>query len=287
MHILTKVFAVLAAVMSLVLASLTIMYSVNAETVRSSYDNARLNEQAAVQAFQTQQQLHSQETAALNTELQATQRAVADLQSQIGSLQIENDRLLREKRTAEVDSERVQGQVTQLGVAQETLSKIVDGYRDENKSLRDAELNFREQRLDLEDRIADQASQLQVLDATVRALREQLADAERRVEELRGGRTVASAESAGTVRIAGRPVRGRVESVQADPTSGGTLVRVNIGSSDRMQANAVLSVFRGSTFVGEVTLTAVDLQASTGRVSLPVNGLSVQAGDEVITRFLE
>lgn len=287
MHILTKVFAVLAAVMSLVLASLTIMYSVNAETVRSSYDNARLNEQAAVQAFQTQQQLHSQETASLNTELQATQRTVADLQSQIGSLQIENDRLLREKRTAEVDSERVQGQVTQLGVAQETLSKIVDGYRDENKSLRDAELNFREQRLDLEDRIADQASQLQVLDATVRALREQLADAERRVEELRGGRTVASAESAGTVRIAGRPVRGRVESVQSDPTSGGTLVRVNIGSSDRMQANAVLSVFRGSTFVGEVTLTAVDLQASTGRVSLPVNGLSVQAGDEVITRFLE
>lgn len=287
MHILTKVFAVLAAVMSLVLASLTIMYSVNAETVRSSYDNARLNEQAAVQAFQTQQQLHSQETASLNTELQATQRTVADLQSQIGSLQIENDRLLREKRTAEVDSERVQGQVTQLGVAQETLSKIVDGYRDENKSLRDAELNFREQRLDLEDRIADQASQLQVLDATVRALREQLADAERRVEELRGGRTVASAESAGTVRIAGRPVRGRVESVQSDPTSGGTLVRVNIGSSDRMQANVVLSVFRGSTFVGEVTLTAVDLQASTGRVSLPVNGLSVQAGDEVITRFLE
>lgn len=287
MHILTKVFVVLAAVLSLMLAAATMIYAHNAEAVRGAFQRAELARVLSERTLTAQAETHARERATLMGEIGARDQQLADVRADLDALKIENDRIRREKFAAESETERIKGQISQLGVASQTQATLISSYKDEVSSLRDSELRFRDERLSLEDVIADQASQIEVFQQEIRALEEQLAGARADLERARTG--VAAAEGAtpsAPVSLSGPPIFGTVKAVQLEAGTGKTLVQVDLGANDRMRENVKLLVFRGNTFVANLVIRRVDLQDSLAEVSLLAPGLQVNAGDRVTTRLM-
>ena len=288
MHILTKVFVVLAAVMSLMLAAATMIYAHNAEAVRTQYETAELSRIGSERALATQSESHTREVGTLMADISALEQRNSQVRADLESAQAESERLRREKLTAEAEAERIRGQITQFGVASETQATLIENYKDEVGELRDDELRFREERLELEDAIADLSSQLEVLQQENRALQEQLASANADLEAAQTGVTAgASGETDGPVTLAGSPVFGAVSAVRTEDATGKTLVQIDLGANDRMRENVKLLVFRGTTFVANVVIKDVDLQDSLGEVTLTAPGMSVQSGDRVTTRLMQ
>jgi regulator of replication initiation timing len=288
-HILTKVFVVLAAVMSLMLAAATMIYAHNAESVRHAYEKAELASVVSNRALSTQAETHSRESATLMGEIQAMNQELASARADLDSLKIEAERLRREKFAAEAEAERSRGQISQFGVASQTQATLIEQYKDEVGQLRDAELRFRGVRLDLEDAIADQTSQIEVLQQENRALQEQLVAARSDLEAAQTGGATARAGgggASGPVQLAGAPIFGTVRAVQTEEATGKRLVQVDLGANDRMRENVKLLVFRGTTFIANVVLKSVDLQDSLGEVVLLADGMQVQSGDRVTTRLV-
>jgi len=287
-HILTKVFVVLAAVMSLMLAASTMIYAHNAEAVRGAYEKAELARVLSERTLATQAETHARDIATLMGEIQSREQRIADVRTDLDSVKAEAERLRREKLAAEAEAERIRGQITQFGVAAETNATVIENYRAEVGDLRSDELRFREEKLQLEDAIADQASQIEVLQQENRALQEQLAAATADLEAARTGATASSAgETSGPVTLQGAPVFGSVNAVRTEAATGKTLVQINLGANDRMRENVKLLVFRGGQFIGNVVLKTVDLQDSLGEVVLLSEGMQVQPGDRVTTRLTQ
>lgn len=287
MHILTKVFVVLAAVLSLMLAAATMIYANNAETVRQAYVDADLARTLSERTLAAQADMHARDSATLLGEIEAREQQNADLRADMESLKIENDRLRRDAQEAEVARERIEGRISQLGVASRTQATLIESYKDEVSTLRDMELRFRDERLQLEDVVADQSSQLEVLLQENRALQEQLAAVRADLETAKTGGSVASktAGPATPVQLSGPPIFGSVQAVEVEAATGKTLVQVDLGANDRVRENVKLLVFRGDTFVANLVLKRVDLQDSLGEIVLLAPGLDVRAGDRVTTRL--
>lgn len=287
MHILTKIFVVLAALLSLLVSALAITYSINAERIADEYADARQKADAATANLRVSTENHQLEVTQMRGQLETKNLEIADLRQELDASRYDAQQLAAEKREAEAQTAAVQTQVAQFGVTADNLTELVETYRDEVTLLRGKELTNRDQRLDLEDTIADQASRLQVFNQTVRALREQLRDAQRTIQELSSGRTVArssgAAESLRT--IPGTVVFGRVEDVRAEADSGRTLVQVDLGSNDGVQAQTELDIVRGNDYVGTIVVDDVDLQVSVGYVRLTNGDFRIRTGDEVRSRL--
>ena len=163
MHILTKVFVVLAAVMSLMLAAATMIYSYNAESIRGAYEKAELARVLSERTLATQSESHARDIATLMGEIDSREQQIADVRADLNALKVTTEELRREKLTAEAEADRIRGQITQFGVAAQTNATLIENYKDEVGDLRDDELRFRDERLQLEDAIADQSSQIEVL----------------------------------------------------------------------------------------------------------------------------
>lgn len=287
MHIATKIFVVLAAVLSIALAALTVMYAVNAETIRSEYASARLAAESAEAALTAQQEQHARVEEALRGELQQQRDRVADLSSRVAELNVRQGELRIEKVKAEQTAQTSRSEVTQLGEATQTQADLISMLQDEVSRRRESEVRAREQRLELEDALADLQSQNQVLTLETRSLQEQLTAAREELASVRQrGASVAEAGGeAGPVRLA-RAIPGRVTSVATDDTTGNRLVEIDAGSSDGLRENVQMTVFRGGQFIATIVLQRVDLQNSIGRVTQRTQqeGLEVRPGDSVITQ---
>lgn len=289
MHILTKVFVVLAALLSLLLSALTITYSVNAEQIRSQYEDARLTEQTALTAANVMAVNAEQQIGALKQDLQSKDEQISRLTASLREQESMVATLQREVRSAEARAEAIRSEIMRLGVAAETQTKLIESYKEEVGTLRDAEIANRQARLDLEDTNADLQSQLQVFEQTNRALRETVAELQRMNENLGSGapRTAtASAASSRPIPVAGPKISGSVRSTRTEASTGKKLVQIDLGSNDGLRVNNQLYVIRGTNFIGNIVLRSVDLQESVAEVTLTRGESEVRPGDTVVTNIL-
>jgi len=280
-HILTKVFIVFAAVLSLVLAALTMAYSVNADTIVSKYNDALQQAIAAQAAQQSASAEYAAASSVANQQIHDLQILVSDLAARNASLVTETSGL-----TASVQSERNRADAVenQIGDSLQTTkaqAELIGSYIKEIAQTRESELGLRRRSLELEDRVNDLASQNDVFQATIRALREQLASAQRATELAMGGVAGGAEGEPDEAAI----IRGQVTRVTIDPASGQPLVEVDIGSNDRVSENMKLHVGRGEAFVADLVVLRTDLQSAVARVALTNGDASVQPGDMVVSRF--
>lgn len=283
MHILTKVFIVFAAVLSLVLSVLTMAYAYNADSINSRYTDA-LKKAATAEAQAQKKNADFADTNALQAnQIASLQGQLADLEARNADLVRENTTLVAEKQKAENRALAIENQIGDSLQTTKAQAAVIDSLRQDNAKLRESELGLRTQSLELEDRVNDLASQNDVYQATVRALREQLAAAQRDA-------ALAMSGAAGSVgdtpyEAAGPVIRGRVSRVSTDAASGEPLVEIDLGSNDRVAENMKLHVGRGSQFVATLVVVRTDLQSSVARVALTNEGASVHEGDLVVSRF--
>lgn len=285
MHILTKVFVLFAAVLSILMAALSISYTVNADRIVADYRNAQANAEKAtgdLATFRTQQ---GNLMAALEQDALAARNELASRDSDIRRLEAANSELRIGLRSAESDRASITSKIAELGVAVETQAKIIDEYKNELSRLRQAELDYRDEKIDIEKQLSDLESQVIVYEQVKRALEEQLSEVRQALANARNP-GAGSGAAAAVTEVAGAVVRGKVDQVMTDPATGELLLKINLGTNDRIRQNNRLYVHRNNTtYLGEVVIFQVDLNHAIGRMNYTAEGQSIRAGDEVLSRL--
>jgi len=283
---LTKVLVIIAAVLSLFLSALVISYSFNTDRILQDRDAEVARSLAAQGQLADNATQASSAKASWEKERASLETQLTDRDSRSRELERVNAELTRSKAKAEQDLQAITLKIAELGETVKTQATLLTGYRDEVGSLRKNELRFREQAVQSDDRISDLESQNEVLGQSVRALREQL-------EEARLAREGGSA-SMGMMGVSfakepfvdtGIPVTGSIENVTTDPSTGATLVKINLGSNDRIRENQKLFISRGKDFVANLVIVKTDMRFAIGRVDALSRNVTVQSGDSVTTRL--
>lgn len=281
MHIVTKILVVAAAILCVLLAALTMAYAANADAVVR--DNARLRQEVSTANTQA-----SGQVSRANEEKQVVMQKNADLSNQLAQLegqvrQLQSERatLQTEKSRAESERDSIKNQIGSLGATSDTQARLIENYRNEVSKLRDNELGWKRREIELNDRLSDLESQREVLEGSVRALQEQLAEARRQIEQ--GGAAAASASSGPREPFSPTfAITGRVTRVQTDMATGKPVATINVGSSNQIRENMKLAIVRGDKFVANIVVKRVDLQWALGEIDyLGQGGGTVQEGDVV------
>lgn len=281
MHILTKILAVFAAVLTVGLSALTIAYTANAERIRADYQAQVLRSQQAEARAGEASSSAQQSIASIQRSLDDERKITSTLLSEASQLRQENARLLTEARSSQADEQSIRSKLDQLAATSDTLSRIVASYREEVASLRTNELRYARNETQLADRVNDLTGQLEVALENNRALQEQLVEVRNQLANI--GRTGSPTGTDGAL-AAAVPVRARVTSVTRGP-AGELLVQINAGQSDQLRPNMELSLVRGgSEFLGKVRLTRVDIQEAIGVVDfLGRPSRDIRTGDMVVS----
>ncbi len=282
MHPLTKVLVVLAALLSVALAALTIAYTGNAEKIRSEFQSERELRQAAQDAASRDMTAHEAERNRLRSENDALQAQISGLTSTIDNLQRDNSRMMADLQTAQAEGLSVQAKLDQLTATNQTLSNLIAQYRTEVTNLRENELRYAQREIELADRSSDLSGQLEVAVENNRSLQEQLVSLRDQLASAQAGAAAGTTGSMDSIRPS-FSINARVTDVRTD-SAGRVLVQIDAGSNDRLRERMELSLVRGGQFLGKVIVQAVDIEESVGRVDfLSMPQTEVRPGDMVMS----
>lgn len=281
-HVLTKVFVVLATVLAVALSTLVIAYAVNTDRIQADYRGVQNRLTADQAVYSDEKAQASAERTQLNATIEQLNGTLAKLQSDLASQQSELATLRTERAKAENDRQSIQGKIAELGETVRTQATIISNYRTEVTSLRKNDLDTQNRALALEDRNNDLESQLQVLQQNYRALQEQLAEAKRASDAALAGRTAGSADA--PFNYTGPAIRGRVEDVQVDSNTSRIMAKVNVGTNDRVANNMQFYVVRDGNFLGNLVVTKADLNFAVGYVNTLGRPVEIRPGDLISSR---
>jgi len=279
-HVLTKVFVVIASLLAVALSALVTANATNTDRVVRSYrdmENAKAAAEGMLRASELQ---HHDELSGLTNRLTATNKDIEALNAEILRFTGEISMLRKEKQDANNRASSIEGKISQLGEVAKTQATLIQSYRVEVTSLRDNELDFYSKQLDYEARINDLVSRNEVLLQTTRALQEELVEFQR---GLAGGPTIEGDIARADRELAGPLVRGKIEEVRED-VNGQMLVRINLGTNDNVHENTRLYAVR-QKFIANLHVIRADQRWSLARVDTLNQGTQIQVGDNVLSRL--
>lgn len=285
MHVLTKVFVVIAAVLSVALSALVIAFAVNTDRIREDYQNV-VSAKAAIEAQSAAASaISEQERSRLNSMIEQLSRDQATLKASLGNLENERNMLSAGKAKAETERDSITAKISELGETAKTQATLITSYRDEVTTLRKNELDYRQRALDMDNRLNDLESQREVLEQNFRALQEQLAEAKRAATAAAPAAGIVSGTGDQAFVYAGPRIQGRVEDMKVDASTGKTLVKLSVGTNDKVAKNMKMFLVRGDQFIANVVVTTPDMKWSVAEVTLVNKGAQVAAGDLVVSRI--
>lgn len=288
MHWLTKTLVLIVAVLGMLLSALTVAMSVNADRIVNDFEQERSRKIVAEATQADVTARAAQEQNRLNAQIEQFSRDLAAREAEIRNLSTERASLLADKNKAELERDTIASKIKELGATTQTQAELLKNYSDEVTGLRKNELTFRQRQVEMDDRVSDLESQREVLEQTVRALQEQLADAQLAVQKnlSGGGAVVATAASTGdSFVLGGQIVRGKIEKVEKDNATGATLVQINLGTADNIKENTKLFVGRSDGFVANLIVIKSDLKWAVGKIDTLGRDVKVQEGDWVVSRL--
>ncbi|MEN0020579.1 MAG: hypothetical protein AAF747_06830 [Planctomycetota bacterium] len=285
MHLLTKVFVVFAAVLALILSTLTVAYSANADALTKALTDAEARaaqesatKDAAVGAANAAAQRARDEASTLQSELSAQRRINNDLETQ-------NASLLADVRRSEEEKQAIQSQIGDFVETINAQTALLESVQSQLDVARQDVARLRRESLALEDDLNDLLSQNAVLEQTVRAQREELESIRRQTDDRFADGTTGGG-SQEPFELTGPLVTGRVAKVEADEVVGsGLLVEIGLGTNDRVTRNSRLFVTRGDRWIADVVVLEADLNRSVARVEIGATEHQVRANDTVLSRL--
>ncbi|MEZ6233445.1 MAG: hypothetical protein R3B68_04580 [Phycisphaerales bacterium] len=257
MHILSKVFIVFAAILSVLLSALTIAYAANSGRLVSEYQTSQARASSASTSLNLEQTQSAGREGVLRVQISELEGVIQGLNTQIASLQQERAGLESSLQAAQTSRDALEANIAQFRETIETQTNLIAAFRQELTTLRDNELAFRRARIQLEDRISDLESQNEVLTQTNRGLQEALSDAQTRSGS-GGGSTF--------VPTTGRDISGRVNRVTNDSVTGRQLVEVSLGTNDGVRVGTRLTIQRPGVFVANAEVVRVELQTCVAEI---------------------
>lgn len=286
MHVLTKILVVFCAVLSLLLAALTMAYATNADRIRANFDSERALRLSSEAEARAQIAAAASAAATAEARLQASENDKTSLHESLSQLRSEATARRTELERAKADADAIRNQTSQLNATAETQAALIKSYREEVTRLRDELVKSSKREIDLVDRINELTGQREVLEQNARALKEQLEETKLSLQSSAGGgsgRMTGAAAVTEPREFSGPLVRAMVTEVTATET--GELVTINEGSNRGLRENTLLHVIRGNDFVASIVLVRVEPGSSVGKVTLTRKGMSVLRDDVVLSRL--
>lgn len=289
MHIVTKILVVFCAILSLLLAALTMAYASNAQALRDNYKNADNERLAAVIGQKLEQQNSAERAAKDQSALQSMQNEVASKETDLANLRAERSRLIAELEQAKAGAAAAQNQTSSFTATIDTQTRLIQQYTDEVTALRNQLLASAKKEIELVDRINDLEAAREVLEQNARALKEQLEETRLSLQQIQqggaGGATGGSAAAINVPReLAGPIVRARVNETFSTPA--GEMVVVSEGANRGIRENAKMHIIRGAQYIGSIEITTVEPTQCVGKVTfLSSNDSRVQKDDTVLSRL--
>jgi len=292
-HIVTKILIVFGAVLSILLAALTISATASANRVRDDYKLVTSARDRAIKDVQVAQAEAAEKRSALALAKDASESSRSGLDVEIKTLQQQRVELIGAKKEAELAADSAKNQIAGLGESAKVNAGLIKSLTDEVSSLRKAQFDAAKRETDLVDRLNDIESQKQVLEQTARALQEQLAEVRLALEQSKGGLSTGGVNTgsaslataaAMAVESAGPRVAARI--VRLDKLPGGDdIAEINLGSAQGLRENQKLNIVRGDKFIAALILTRVDTQRAVGRIDRLGTKNEPAVDDLVLTRL--
>ena len=287
MSIFTKIFIVLVMLLSVLLASLAVVFVSNTDTYKAKFRDEQVARMVAVaneaareadlgtmlQGRQDEIDKLKQESTALQSQINVKDAKVQEQQGQIITLQ-----------NADAD---VRGQLAGLRVSLGQAEQILGVVEAEVKQRRDDMLKLQTRNIELNDALREKITESETLTRQVRLFKEQVADLEGQNEKLTAqiesipGAKNATANGSETAPFdhTGPAIRGVVTDVKKIGDE--IFVAMNVGSNDGVRQGMKFVVHQGDKYLGDAVIMQVDLNSAAGRVTLKRGDIAPK--DEVMT----
>lgn len=292
MHILTKIFIVLVALLAVMLTPLVIVYASNEGTFRTKFleADARAQAEAARQIKASElQQVTASRFLAERTELEA---AIAALRRERDSKDSDVRRVEAELAATRATQASMASQLATLAAAAKADSELKDllvkDLRDEREKALSAEKRF----IEIDERLRKTENDFATSEAARRDLQEQIRqimdERDRALGEVNRyyaifGKLPATQGAAATV--PDRDISSTVLNVRR--SSDGVLAEIDAGSRDGVREGWVMTIADGGNFVANLRIIKVDVNRSTGVVELEDRAArgEVRSGQRVFSRL--
>lgn len=281
MGILTKVFVLLVTVLAVVLVSLIIPFVHNAFYYRKQWKEMDVQRAVAVVDAIKARANEQEARDALNRETQRFRDREGILTDNNNDLKNQISVLNQEKVKLETEKNQIQSSQRILTAANDKLAKINQILTEESNAHRQQALDLKLRNIDLNTRIGELNTEMVRLTSSIRSYRTHIEDLKaenkqlevelekERSKKFEDSTLVIDGISPNGFDPLGVTIRGTVTDVQV--VGEDTLVRINVGSNDKVQENMEFIVHVGSKFIGTMIVTTVDQNASVGKMLL-VNG---------------
>lgn len=285
MHVVTKILVVFCAILSLLLAALTMAFAANVDSVKKAFESERAARVAAEVSTRLEVTQAAERHAKDQSGLVALQNDLSSKEQALSNLRAENSRLNAENEQLKGQIAAGQSQFQQITALGETQAALIRQYSEEIRTLRDDLVSGAQREIELVDRINELESIREVLEQNQRALREQLEENRLALLNAQQGGMAASAGSAASIvrENVGPLIRARVAEIFSSPT--GDMVVISEGANRGVRENTRMHVVRGNQFVGSIVITAVEPTKSAGRIELLNGEMRIQRDDTVLSRL--
>lgn len=284
MHVVTKILIVFCAILSLILAALTMAFATNASVIRKSVGDEQARRIAAETDVRVNAQAWSQESGTQQARTNLAETARANAEARVAAVEAERTDLRARLEAATAQAAAIQSQIAQLGATTDTQAALIKAYREEVTGLRQSLLDGSKKEIELVDRINDLESAREVLEQSSRALKEQLEELKLVNQGLQqnGGVAASTAVSNAPRELPGPLIRARVVETFRSP-AGDDMVVIDEGSNRGIKENVTMNVTRGDQYVAGIVITTVEPGRSVGKVTL--GKMSVSRDDVVLSRL--
>ncbi|MDY7108994.1 MAG: hypothetical protein SYC29_10205 [Planctomycetota bacterium] len=275
MHVLTKIFIVLVALLAVLLVPLVVVYAYNENSYEAKYQQAEAQAVAARTELQAEKAGADATRARLDLEIQRLADENRALKAQATEQSSEIRALELELAEAQGNRAEIDAKLTTLASALDAGQRLTESLIDEVRSLRREALAAERERVQLDESLRDAQAKLDVAVEARKALQEQL---QRLKDEHANAlnRLAIYYERHGEIdeeALAGAPAVPITEDLDATiiavrRNSDQVLAEIDAGARDGVKEGWVMTVGHGGDFIARLRIISVDINRATGIVEL-------------------
>lgn len=296
MHVLTKIFVVLVALLTVALVPLVAMNATNEASFQKKFKDAEASAATSQATLAAERSASQAAVQKLESDIRAMEGKVADLQKQVDTKSVATRKAEQELAGSKAAQASVAANLELLAQSGKANSTLTDSLVAELRSLRTKSMDAEKRLVDIQEAFDASQSSLEVADAARRALQEEvkrLAD-EKDNALATIAEYVASVGEISTARAGAVSDKTRVVAtknlaatiINVHRSGNVPLAEINAGSRDGVKTGWVMTIGEGSAFIGNLRITEVDLNRSVGVIELEDANArgEVKAGQRAIAR---
>lgn len=291
MHVLTKIFIVLVALLTVLLVPLVVVYAHNEDSYKAKYQSIESQFHAEQNRLESAESLFNAERTRLEAMRQDAEREMRDIRSERDRLEAEIRQLEGRLTTAESLKQEIFGKLSTLASTLEAGQQLTTSLVVELRDLRQDAMRAETQRVELDEALREKISQLEVAIAARRMLEEELTrlreDHAQAMDSLRTYVATYGALGPSEMVTTGKPATKDLQAtvLQVRRSADRVLVEIDAGSRDGVEAGWTLVVSSGGKFIGNLRIMEVDINRATGVLTLEnPNDAPVQVGHTATSR---